>query len=240
MKKALLIMALTVLVGTAQAVTFEGTAVGSWVNVDGTGTSVVSVANNDAGANATIDWGTPAFGSFTSRFTFDGVGSDGGAGFSVNNEDPFLIGNFSYRNGTINSGTGINGVDLSILLTLTSPIGVVDNYGFDFDITNTPNTTGNAVLDGDIVTVNNPLASTVFIYNDVEYTLQILGFSNDGGNTITTDFSSPEEACARAGLYAKITSDFQQLPPVPEPATISLLGLGLAGIVATRLRKRRS
>lgn len=230
MKKALLFIILTLAVGSAQAVTFEGTAVGGWHDVDPGPFGVWNIDNNDLGDISLVEWGIPLE-STTSAMAFDGIGSDGDPGFSVSDEDPFLIGYFGYLNGTQIPGTGITGVDLSVLLTLTSPLGLNNLYEFDFSITN-------ALIGPDTVTIAGPVASTIFIYDDEEYTLEILGFSTDDGATITSEFTNCEDHLLYAGLYAKITSDIQQLPPVPEPATISLLGLGLAGIIATRLRKR--
>lgn len=214
----------------AQAILFEGTATGSWTNVVSTDAGdVFSVNNNDAGGIATFNWGTPAT-SFDNQFSFDGSGSDGSSGWSTLNETAFLIGDFSYRNGSTYKSTGIDGVDLSIDLAITSPLGLLDTFAFDFSITNTSNTTGNPVLDGDIVTVTSSLSPTLFNYLGSDYTLELLGFSTDGGASITTDFSSPEGAIAAAGVYGRIT----QNAAVPEPSILAMMGIGLLGFMFRR------
>ena len=209
---------------SAHATTFSGNAIGSWLNVDSSDPSdVYSVTNSDAGATAVFDWGVGVPGSFSSQFVFDGVGSDGAPLWTTSDETAFKVGDFSYRNGATYYSFGITGVDLGLAVTMVAPLGMAQNYTFDFHITNTPNNTGNPVLDGDIVTVTSAFSPTTFNYLGATYTLALLGFSTDSGATITSNFSSPEGANASAGVYAKITS---QIPSVPEPGMLGLLSVG--------------
>jgi len=225
-----------VLTCNASATTFTGTASGQWTDVVSTDSGDLWwVNNNDIGGDATFNWGTAVNTPFNNQFTFDGIGSDGDPGWTTYSDTPFLIGNFFYRNGSTTNSTGIDGVTLDVLLSITNPLITSDSYDFAFSITNTPNSTGNPVLDGDIVTSIQSFSTTTFIYDDILYTLELLGFSNDGGSTILTDFSSPEGATASAGVYAKITQ-----PPeatVPEPTTILLLGAGLLGFAGVSRKK---
>ncbi len=234
--KHLLAIAALAAAGTAStwAVQFQGTAVGSWVNVVSTdGTDIYSVANNDAGATATFNWGTPATTTFNNQFTFNGVGSDGLPNWEAIAEAPFKLGDFTYRNGSTYYSTGIDGVSLNVLLTIVDPAGLgANNYLFNYSIVNTENTTGDPVLDGDIVKILGQPSPTTFMYAGNEYTLDILGFSSDGGATIRTDFSSPEGATADAALYARITEDIHGIPEVG--STLLLLGLALLGTSAFR------
>jgi hypothetical protein len=67
----------------------------------------------------------------------------------------------------------------------------------------------------------------------VDYTLQILGFSTDGGSTITTEFISQEDNDNSADLYARLRAQSD----VPAPGALSLFAIGLAGLAARRRRK---
>ncbi len=235
--KHLLAIAALASAGTAAtwAVQFEGTAVGSWVNVVSEASDdIYSVLNNDAGGNATFNWGTPATTEFNNQFTFDGVGSDGLPNWvATDAETPFKLGDFTYRNGSTYNSTGINGVSLNVLLTIVDPAGLgANDYLFNYSIVNTPNNTGNAVLDGDIVNILGQPSPTTFMFGGNEYTLDILGFSSDGGATIRTDFSSPEGGTATAELYARITEDIHGIPEVG--SSLLLLAVALLGTSAFR------
>jgi len=229
---------ITLLIGTnANAAFFSGSATGEWLNPDSTDSNdVYSISGNDVGGKTRFRWGTPASTSFANKFTFDGVGSDGEPGWEVEEEIAFLLGDFTYQNGSTYNATGVDGVDLDVAISLTSPEHVEYNFSsFGFSITNTPNNSGDPVKDGDIVTLANNTTGNSFTYGGIEYTLDILGFSQDAGNTFAYDFSSPEGANQAAGLYGKISkTGGGGGAQVPEPATIFLLGSGLLGLFGYR------
>ncbi|SDJ34717.1 choice-of-anchor K domain-containing protein [Lutimaribacter saemankumensis] len=217
--------------GLANAATFSGTATGAWTNPDGT--FGYAINNADAGGTADVTWGTPISGSTDNLWSFDGAGSDGGAGWTAGVGSVFSVGDFSYRNGSVTS-TNFAGADLSVTLAITSPLSVTELFSFEFDVINTPNNTGDPVLDGDIASIVSGASSQTFTYLGDKYTLNLLGFSSDGGSTIVSGFNVPENATAGASLYGKIT-----LAPIPLPAGAPLLLTGVAGFAWLRRRKAK-
>ena len=226
-----LALVVSVLFINSFALPFSGDVTGMWKGAISSDVSdIYAYSNEDNPFTADFAWGIPASNSTNNLFMFNGFSFT-----DVEENTPFSIGDFMYRNGSTYNSVGVDGVTLSIDLDLTDPLSVDDNaFDFAFSIENTPNVSGDPVADGDIVTVMNSFSPATFNYAGVEYTLNLLGFSSDGGANIRTDFSSPENGTQCAALFAQITSDVQQ---VPEPGIISLLIMGfitLGGVTLSR------
>jgi hypothetical protein len=227
-----LMLSVFVLLVNSYALPFTGSVLGEWTDIVSTDVlDISSIDNDDADGPSVFNWGMPATTDFDNQFSFDGYSFS-----DVEESTPFSIGSFSYRNGSTYFSSGIEGVDLSLELEFSDPEITARTFNFGFMITNTINSTGDAVLDGDIVSVTNTYTPTTFNYSGIEYTLNLLGFSSDEGTTIRTDFSSAEGAVQEAQLYAQITSDIQS---IPEPGIFSLLALGLLTLGGTALTRRK-
>jgi hypothetical protein len=215
---------------SASAGLFSGSVEGTFGDVvSGTGDRY-----NLTNGGKSFEWGIPA----TKRdqrngFTFTGFGFS-----NIMENTEFAIGELYYQNGSTYFSSGIDAVSLSVNMTLTAPVVESNIFNYDFSLTNTPNLSGNPVIDGDIVTVASTDSPETFTYQGIDYMLNLLGFSSDNGTTIRTDFSSPEGLSQTAQLYASIVAT--QPVEVPEPGILSLLILGLSSMGSFALLRRKN
>ena len=203
---------------SAQAITFEGASSGQFGLPVTPGFGADVFLSNDGGVNNRLDWGLPN----SSFVRFNGL-----ANFSAPTDAAFKVGDLTFRNSSNNVGTGFDGdFPLSVALNFTNPSGVNQSFNYLFNILNTPNT-GDPILDSDKLLFSTAgLSSSSFNVGGIDYTLQLLGFSTDGGVSIINEFSAQENATATAGLYGRITA-----APIPTPALLpGLIGMGLAAM----------
>lgn len=205
---------------SAWAVTFTGTSSGTWSNPV---SAQASPTYSGVGTNY-FTWGVPATEVSSVLYA--------GAPFSTDAFTTFAVGGLTYHNGGIYSETGVDGVDLNLDLTFTSPFADTETFSFTFTIFDTLNTS-DPEASADYLYLPGSYPSTFFNYDGCDYTLKLLGFSQDGGATIADTFHVLEGASTEALLYAQITNP----APVPEPCTMLLVGAGLAGLAGLRRRR---
>lgn len=217
--------------------------------------SGIVITNAPSPGTSQIRWGDPySPPGLQSGYDFTPAGG-GTVAFNFNvpgSSAPGLLGVFNHLNFPIFDPQYLQSVTLNvsahIILTDASgnhDLGVL-NFVFDFTHDETPNggipggpfsgtcpygpangTGINSAGCADRVTVTSNAASQVFNIDGVLYTLDILGFSQDGGTTISNQFLTVENQNNVAGLYAIVRAVENQ---IPEPGTLALVGLALLAV----------
>src|SRR5262249_22717852 len=194
-----------------------------------------TIVNQPAQGTDTARWGVPLN---VDRSGYDFTPTAGAIAPALG--VPFSLGNFVHHNNPVTNddGSGITGIDYSISFSTNGvPPGLADTFHFDHN--ETPNAepcpSPSAIPCDDIVTISSiNLNSIITVGSDV-YFFNLLGFSTNGGATISSQFFSEEGAQNSAQLFAVVTA---QPIITPEPGSLFLIGTGLAGVV-TRLRRRK-
>lgn len=235
MKRITLALVVAGVVSVFSGVGLAGTFVGNSGGVFQTpsGAPGDPIVYSGVGTNF-IQTGTGVNGSPPNSLRYTGVG------FDTNADLPFRVGILDYYNGATAVGSSATNLPIDITLTFSAPPGLPNQvFNFSFNLTLTNNTTGDPVLDGDIITFPSGFSSTSFSTGGQDYTLKLLGFSKDGGASILSSFLLPENQSARSDLYATITTE--QNPNVVPLPIAAIAGLPLLGFVVgvRQLRQRR-
>lgn len=197
----------------AQSLAFQGTTSGQW-GMPSNPSSSTFISGENGSINNRLTWGSldgcSNCTSFTNYVQYDGLGFQAGV------NDTFQLGNLSYQNGSTLDGFDGN-FPLGIALNFANPALGSQNFSFLFNIFNSPNVTGDPIVDGDRLRFSNSgISSQTFTLGNQLYNLRLIGFSSDGGNTLLSEFNSPEGTIAYASLYGQIQA-IDSSPPPPSP-----------------------
>jgi hypothetical protein len=168
-------------------------------------------------------------GSTTGSFTGTTTGlTFVGNSFSVTTEDGIAGLSGTDRLGTFHQDPNAGPLSgtFTLNITFTLPTGIAGGQGATYTAT----VTGSVGADDEgaaIITFDNATRSQVFTFSNE---------SGSGSFTLTLPDFVPVTSGDFAELQARITG--AQQTPIPEPATMLLLGTGVAG-VAARVRRRR-
>ncbi|WP_298852315.1 THxN family PEP-CTERM protein [uncultured Ruegeria sp.] len=209
----------------ASALTISGITP-SWQNV----TPTSGVTESASGSTISLRWGS---GSSPSGYDFTPIGTPISG---LLPDTAFALGQFTHLNFPIR-GTTLSSVDLMVDILINGGPLVSSTFAITHDETlNRPsNCPADTTPCDDIVTITNTLGSETFSFGGQNYVFSVLGFSQDGGSTISNGFMTVENMQNQALLYGQYT-----IAPVPLPAAGWLLLGGISGLFAVGRRKKRA
>lgn len=206
---------------------------GNWTGTVG-GTGIVYQTVGDENQ---VRWGSAATSSGKSGLGFTGVGLTDLSTGSV-----FQLGRLRHFNNPIWSGTAASAASITLELDFQE-LGLQE-FDFTFDIDETPNVAGTcayfstAPCADKIAWSNSISSSNAFTFDDKDYTLELVGFSDSPEGDVVNEFISQEGGTSEAYLFAKIAQvESEETTDVPEPAMVSALSLVGASLLLAR-RKR--
>jgi hypothetical protein len=123
-----------------------------------------------------------------------------GGRFDIERELVFKLGTLTYSNGTVSTGTTPSTVELQLLVDFESPSIQRVSTSLELALLSTPNT-GTELENADYVYFPDSISSQEFTIDNDDYVLELVGFSEDGGASITEEFHVLEDHTASAELY---------------------------------------
>ncbi|HVP83891.1 MAG TPA: choice-of-anchor K domain-containing protein [Rhizomicrobium sp.] len=207
------------------AVLIQGTSKGQFSNITSCGGGDCAITGPN---DSVLEWG-----STSSRHDLQNPSTLTANNVTINvntNANDVVIGKLTwYNSATLDSQTPDSfGFDYKLTVTFTSPLNAVTSQTFDLTIINTTNPTGDKMT---LVDLNS------LVFNLPGVTVSDLHYDTDSHSSISNGKWYNKEY-KTATLY--ILADFKADPtPAPEPATLSLMGAGLAGLAARKRRKSK-
>ncbi|MDZ7958170.1 MAG: choice-of-anchor K domain-containing protein [Aulosira sp. DedQUE10] len=164
-----------------------------------------------------------------------GLGFQGASNLTFDLNQVFQIGTLTHYNNAIAAGTAASKVDLGLNLNFSGLSTASKTFNFSFNVDETPNVGDvskcpyySITACSDKITFSTPKNVNTFSIAGVDYTLQMVGFSETANSTPMTQFISQEGGNNSAYLYAKITA----VPPRRVPESSSGLGVLAFGALA--------
>jgi hypothetical protein len=222
--------------GTASAVTITvNSTAPSWTFTGGTSTNT----STSGGGNATVtnvNWGT------STGFGQSGLGFNPAQppSFDATPGLLFDLGTLFHYNNPITGSTPTS-ITLSLLTNIQGAVPANQAFAFGFTVDETPNSGPvgacpypSTVACSDKISFTNLDTTNAFTLGGQFYTMQLVGFSNDGGATTTNSFISNENATNSVHLFAEFIAPHA----APEPATLAVLGVGLLGLASVKRARK--